>query len=86
MLGSGAYIVASLISAEYACIGREDNLNAEFRVKKKDPRNLKVWLLSEGKRIVGTFQSVVICIDQREEIVGQKEEKLAESSSKSYKR
>lgn len=45
LLSSGACIVASLISAEYVCIGREDNLNIEFRVKKKDPQNLKVWLL-----------------------------------------
>lgn len=45
LLTSGAYMVASLISAEHVCVGREDSLNIEFRVRKKDPLNLKVWSL-----------------------------------------
>ena len=51
MLSFGAYIVASLISVECMCIGRE-NLNTEFRVRKKDSLNLKVWLLRsiEGRQ------------------------------------
>lgn len=50
MLNSGAYILASLISAEYVCRRREDNLNIEFRVRKKDAQNLKVWLLRSIER------------------------------------
>lgn len=38
-------MVASLISAEHVCMGREHSLNTEFRVRKKDPLNLKVWFL-----------------------------------------
>lgn len=40
-----------MISVECMCIGRE-NLNTEFRVRKKDSLNLKVWLLRsiEGRQ------------------------------------
>lgn len=38
-------MVASLIFVKHVCIGREENVIIEFRVRKKDPVNLKVWLL-----------------------------------------
>lgn len=43
--------MASLISVECMWIGRE-NLNIEFRVRKKDSLNLKAWLLRsiEGRQ------------------------------------
>lgn len=49
---SAAYTVASLISVRCVCSGREENLNTEFRVRKKDPLNLIVWLLRgiEGRK------------------------------------
>ena len=65
-------MVISLISVEHVYLGREEDVNIEFSVRKKAALKLKVWLLRGIKE--RKAESVIGCIDHREKVGGWRAE------------